>query len=142
MENLSRLSSKPGVQSTLILSKTNGAIIRSTGLLSASFSLPSESPELGSALAGTDGNRPAPLDEKGGYSSQRAEGNLNAEAVAKMVFSFVSAGGDLANCLEEGGDVQLLRLRTRKNEIVIVPGQWRLHLHLVSLHTSNKLIYD
>ena len=142
MENLSRLSSKPGVQSTLILSKTNGAIIRSTGLLSVSFSSSSESPEFGSAPVGTDGNHPALLDEKASYGSQRDEGKVNAEAVAKMVFSFVSAGGDLVNCLEEGGDVQLLRLRTRKNEIVIVPGKWRLHLYLLILDTSTMLIYN
>ena len=103
LEYLSRLSSKPSVQSTLVLSKKSGAIIHSTGLLSASSSSPPEAAELGRSLVGP-------------------EGGLNAEAVARLVFSFVSAGGDLAGCLEEGGDAQLLRLRTRRNEIVIAPG--------------------
>ena len=120
---MSRLSSKPGVQSTLVLSKTDGAIIRSTGLLSLSSSSPLESSELGSPLVGTDVNRSDFLDEKAGFGSQRDEGKLNAGTVARFVFGFVSAGADLAHHVEKGGEAQLLRLRTRKNEIVIVPGQ-------------------
>ena len=45
------------------------------------------------------------------------------EDIARMVFSFVSAAGTLIEELESEDDLKLLRLRTRKNEIVIVPGQ-------------------
>ena len=40
-----------------------------------------------------------------------------------MVFSFVSAAGGLVDGLDDGDDIKLLRLRTRKSEMVIVPGQ-------------------
>ena len=45
------------------------------------------------------------------------------EDIAKMVFSFVSAAGALVEDMDSEDDLKLLRLRTRKNEIVIVPGQ-------------------
>ncbi len=48
----------------------------------------------------------------------------NAEEVARMVFSFVSGARDFAEGMDDGDEVKLLRLRTRKNEIVIVPGQY------------------
>ena len=45
-----------------------------------------------------------------------------AEDVAKMVYSFVSAAGGLVEGLNKGDEVKLLRLRTKRNELVIVPG--------------------
>jgi hypothetical protein len=47
----------------------------------------------------------------------------SAEAIARVVFAFVVAAGKLAHGVEDSNEVQLLRLRTRKNEIVIVPGK-------------------
>ena len=47
----------------------------------------------------------------------------NIEDVARMVFSFMLAAGDLVGEMDPDDDLKLLRLRTRKNEIVIVPGQ-------------------
>lgn len=44
------------------------------------------------------------------------------EDVARMVFSFVSAAGTLAEEMDPEDDLKLLRLRTRKTEFVIVPG--------------------
>ena len=63
----------------------------------------------------TDGNQD-------GYRDEQEKKQKTAEEVAKMAFSFVNAAGSLANGLEEGDDVQLLRLRTKKHELVIVPG--------------------
>ncbi|MCJ1258146.1 hypothetical protein MMC24_005977 [Lignoscripta atroalba] len=128
LENLSRLASKPGVQSTLILSKLDGAIIRSTGLLSDKSSSESPTPDsrspgLSNGLA--DGNSPG-LDHVNGeaeYGKERNESAKSAEDVARMVFSFVSAAGGLVDGLDDGDDIKLLRLRTRKSEMVIVPGQ-------------------
>ena len=50
-------------------------------------------------------------------------GNNTAEEVAKMVFSFVSSARLFAEGMDTADDVKLLRMRTRKNEIVIVPGK-------------------
>lgn len=46
-----------------------------------------------------------------------------AEDVAKMVFSFVSSAGGFVQGMDKGDELKLLRIRTRKSEIVIVPGR-------------------
>lgn len=46
----------------------------------------------------------------------------SAENVARMVFSFVSSAKAFTEGMDESDEVKLLRLRTRRNEIVIVPG--------------------
>lgn len=59
------------------------------------------------------------------YETEPAESatQTNVEDVARMVFSFVSAAGALVEDMDSEDDLKLLRLRTRKNEIIIVPGQ-------------------
>jgi len=102
---LARLSQRPGVQSTLILSRSTGAIVRSTGLLTAE----DISEEGDSAPNGTDIEGPK-------------KGTRNADAVARLVWNFVKSAGQTTEELNgEGDEVKLLRLRTRKNELVIVP---------------------
>jgi hypothetical protein len=39
-----------------------------------------------------------------------------------MVWSFLTAAGTLVDELDKEDEVKLLRLRTKKNELVIVPG--------------------
>ncbi|CAF9931009.1 MAG: hypothetical protein GOMPHAMPRED_005792 [Gomphillus americanus] len=114
LEHLTRIATKPGVRSTLILSKTDGAIIQSTGLISASQK---ESSETGQE----------------GY--QNAENQKSAEEVAKMAYDFVRHASSFAIGMQDEDDVQLLRLRTRKNEIVIVPDAKYL---LVVIHDAPK----
>ena len=133
MEHLSRLASKPGVQATLILSKTDGAIIRSTGLATSMSTPRSDTPQPGNATSGIDGSHPVLFNGKAGYGSQGDDEKYNAEEVAKMAFSLVSAAAVLAKGLEEGDEAQLLRLRTRKYEIVIVPGKHATLKHVPTL---------
>jgi len=45
----------------------------------------------------------------------------SAEDVARLVFSFVESAGTLVNGLDNEEEVRLLRVRTKKNELVIVP---------------------
>lgn len=40
-----------------------------------------------------------------------------------MVFAFLAASKAFTEGMDKSDEVKLLRLRTRKNEIVIVPGQ-------------------
>ena len=47
----------------------------------------------------------------------------NAEDIASMVWSFITAAGSLVEGLDKEDEVKLLRLRTKKNELVIVPGK-------------------
>lgn len=52
-----------------------------------------------------------------------------AEDVARMVFTFVAASKAFTEGMDKSDDVKLLRLRTRKNEIVIVPGRSKESQH-------------
>lgn len=47
----------------------------------------------------------------------------SAEHIARIVVKVLSAGNELADGMEAGDDTKLLRIWTRKNEIVIFPGQ-------------------
>lgn len=142
MDNLSRLAAKPGVQSTLILSKTDGSIIRTGGLLAGSSppvllssSRPASSSSGGAAAAATTttiaGNNAAASGHADGTHAEayyEVDANENssekqAEDVAKMVFSFVSGAGGFVQGMDKGDELKLLRIRTRKSEIVIVPGR-------------------
>ncbi|KAF2753401.1 hypothetical protein EJ05DRAFT_213651 [Pseudovirgaria hyperparasitica] len=108
---LTRLSQKPGVQSTLILSRENGAIVRTSGLISSSTS------------ANGNNTLPAPSDSAVDlYSNGKPEGGIqSAEDVARLVWSFVGSASTLASGLDKDDEVKLLRVRTKKNELVIVP---------------------
>ncbi|MCJ1467220.1 hypothetical protein MMC07_005843 [Pseudocyphellaria aurata] len=133
LDSLARLAAKPGVRSTLILSKLDGSIIRSSGLL-ASSPPPASSALAGSSPAAGGGSRNADTSEGGkigAYYEVESNENSNekrAEDVAKMVFSFVSGAGGLVQEMDQEDELKLLRIRTRKSEIVIVPGQ---SLHLI-----------
>lgn len=138
MENLSRLSAKPGVQSTLILSKTDGSIIRTSGLLAdPSYPPGSSSSRPASSSSGGEAAAAATTDTASGHAdgthaeayyevidaNDENSNEKRAEDVAKMVFSFVSNAGGFVQGMDEGDELKLLRIRTRKSEIVIVPGK-------------------
>lgn len=134
MDNLSRLAAKPGVQSTLILSKTDGSIIRTSGLLAD----PSSPPGLSSPRpASSSGGPAATTDTASGHAdgthaeayyevidaNDESSSEKRAEDVANMVFSFVSSAGGFVQGMDKGDELKLLRIRTRRSEIVIVPGR-------------------
>lgn len=109
---LARLSQRPGVQSTLILSRDTGAIVRASGLIS-----PEEIVEDGTAptnatyVNGTDGD-------------VKKKGTRKAEEVAQLVYNFVKSAGSMIEELNgENDEAKLLRVRTKKNELVVVPGR-------------------
>lgn len=105
---LARLSSRPGVQSTLILSRDTGAIVRSTGLITAE-DISEEGESVPNGIGGTD-------------TEGKKKGTRNADAVARLVWNFVKSAGEMTEELNgESDEVKLLRLRTRKNELVVVP---------------------
>ncbi|KAK7189261.1 hypothetical protein DPSP01_003385 [Paraphaeosphaeria sporulosa] len=111
LAHLTRISQKPGVQSTLILSRENGAIVRTSGLISNSTSA-----NPNSALPASNDATPD------NYTNGKKEGGIqNAEDVASKVWSFLTAAGALVDGLYEEDEVKLLRLRTKKNELVIIP---------------------
>src|ERR1700761_5542624 len=110
---LARLSQRPGVQSTLILSRDTGVIVRSSGLVT-----PEEIGEDGTPAAPTNGTYVNGTD-----GEVKKKGTRNAEEVARLVYTFVRSAGSMIEELNgEVDEAKLLRVRTKKNEIVIVPG--------------------
>ncbi|KAF2458347.1 hypothetical protein BDY21DRAFT_411918, partial [Lineolata rhizophorae] len=199
---LERLSARPGVQGTLVLSRDTGAIVRESGFVVQGAPLrgaepvgaaapaaaaaplddgavagragpaglpgPAGPPERAApAPAGAPGSparrhddaRPAPgappqspaalaraaaaaasaAGADGGPAAGAAfgartaagqdgagasgRGQARSEVVARAVFAFVSAAGDMGEVLDPGDDLKLLRLRMKRNELVIVPDQ-------------------
>ena len=125
---MARLAAKPGVRSTLILSKIDGSVIRSTGLLAeptASSTSP-DNPPLGNTSLNGDGDRRTDTisNEDSGQGDPDNATVKGAESVARMVLSLVSGVQDCVEGMDPTDDMRLLRLRTRKSEIVIVPGQY------------------
>ena len=124
LENLSRLASKPGVQSTLILSRSDGSIIRSTGVLAATSSS-SQDLSVGNGIndngsaESVDAKRSG-IDYPGSMEDDKKRNS--AEDIARMVFAFAAEAKAFTEVMDKSDEVKLLRLRTRKNEIVIVPG--------------------
>ena len=115
--HLSRLSQKQGVQSTLILSRATGAIVQSSGLESRDQAA-NPDVALPSSRAYTNGHVDSGSDGmRGGLQS--------VEDVAELVFNFVKAAGSMVQDLNgtQDDELKLLRLRTKKNELVIVPGR-------------------
>lgn len=130
LENLSHLASKPGVQSTLVLSKTDGSIIRSTGLLaSPAEKTQSEASNIGNGVGEGNSITSTTTLNNGGHFYEHGvdeNGNKTAEHVARLVFAFLSAADKFAEGMEKEDDTKLLRMRTKKNEIVIVPGEFAI----------------
>lgn len=110
--NFARLSQKPGVKSTLVLSRQTGAIVRSSGLVSRNDSTNPES-----ALPASNG-------QANGLNGDQDAGLQSAEDVARIVWNFAKAAGDMLQELNGpiDDDMKLLRIRTKKTELVIVPG--------------------
>lgn len=115
LDNLARLASRPGVQSTLILSRIDGSIIHKAGLLAqSSTSRDTADPDRDVNLSV---NKEDSTLEVNGVTSDKG-----AESMAHKVFTFMSQAQGFAEGVDSADEVKLLRLRTRKNEVVIVPG--------------------
>lgn len=114
---LARLSQRPGVQSTLIIARDTGAIVRSSGLITAE-----ELEQEGTAAPTTNGVMPNGTANGIDGEGKQKRGTRNAEEVARLVWSFVKSVGAMVEELNgEHDEAKLLRLRTKKNEIVVVP---------------------
>jgi dynein light chain roadblock-type len=90
--------------------------VRTSGLISKSSSANPNSVPPASSLDTTP---------DGLTNGNRESGIHSAEDVASMVWSFIKAAGSLVEGLDKEDEVKLLRLRTKKNELVIVPGKER-----------------
>ncbi|KAB8072526.1 pyridoxal phosphate-dependent transferase [Aspergillus leporis] len=166
---LSHLTSRPGVQSTFILSRRDGSIIQSTGLLASkpvgissptlSQTGPTTEEQSESTTPPADSSSPPTPSSATTPNRQTSYQPSQAEALAAHIFAFVSSASDLSLSLsrppienthgsktesngaqegfgdgplredgegetsdkEDDDEVKLLRLRTKKHEIVVVP---------------------
>ncbi|KAF9879347.1 hypothetical protein CkaCkLH20_02890 [Colletotrichum karsti] len=109
-----RLSKKPGVKAVVILDRATGAILRTTGQLSFNASaLPSSGSFSGEGAAAEQQQ-----NGEGGEGSEQPQG---LEDFAAKVWNWVNASGTLVLDLDTEDELKLLRLRTKKQELVIVP---------------------
>ncbi|KAG9237049.1 hypothetical protein BJ875DRAFT_184513 [Amylocarpus encephaloides] len=99
-ETIARLSGKPNVKATMVLDRTLNTVLQTNG----SFV----------SFRSVDGPRNALADG----NTVKEEG---VEEFATMISSFVRSAGGLVQDLDTEDDVKLLRLRTKKHELVIVP---------------------
>lgn len=121
------------MQSTLILSRKDGAIVRASGLLVADNTPAAPGNE---TISEQDSNSSVALlndrrrDEDG---ENQNKGTPRTEAdVARAVWKFFGAAGVMVDDMtgqsggkgsEKDDEVRLLRMRLKRSEIVIVPGK-------------------
>ncbi|KAK5663190.1 hypothetical protein OQA88_6607 [Cercophora sp. LCS_1] len=130
-ETLGRLSKKPGVTATIVLDRASGAILKTSGQVSSTRKARSLSSALPSQTTGSFSS-----DAGTGTSSQ----DQGVEELGSMVWNFVATAGSLVQELDTEvntteaphrgkgqqltraqDELKLLRLRTKKQELVIVP---------------------
>ncbi|ETS78483.1 hypothetical protein PFICI_10545 [Pestalotiopsis fici W106-1] len=115
-EALERLSRKPGVKGWLMLDRSSGAILKTNGQISTIR--PAKS-------SNTDTSLPTPTG--GSFSADVAsptEGDNETQAaqeLGSMVWAFLSTAGSLVQEIDTEDELKLLRLRTKKQELVVVP---------------------
>ncbi|KAI1300439.1 hypothetical protein F5Y03DRAFT_397157 [Xylaria venustula] len=117
---LHRLSKKPGVRAWLMLDRSNGAVLKTNGEVATVRPAKSSS---GTNNTGVSPSLPTPT---GGSFSTDVNTNTNneslaAQELASMVWSFLSSAGSLVDEIDGEDELKLLRLRTKKQEFVIVP---------------------
>lgn len=125
------------MQSTLILRRDTGVIIHADGSITAGDEASSLNPNVVTAGSPTEAQsvraNPSSEESAGPDQPQQPAGHANgpvvtrAQQLANMALRFTSVAGDLATTLDREGEekekVGLLRMRTGKSEVIIVPGQ-------------------
>ncbi|KAG6027791.1 hypothetical protein E4U41_000836 [Claviceps citrina] len=107
-EKLGRLATKPGVRASIILDRASGAILKTSGELSA----------LRTAKA-RDAATVAPFSNEA--PAAEASESQGVEDFAAMIWNYVNTSSLLVQEVDKEDALRLLRLRTKKQEIVIVP---------------------
>jgi dynein light chain roadblock-type len=119
-----RMTQRQGIISGLILDRNTGAILRSSGLLSKDNQQTSASLSASQSGSNAVQNGDSSTNLGGGVEKGRL-----ADDYAAMVFSFVKSAEGLVKGLDEDDEARLLRLRTKKHELVIYPGEFLHETH-------------
>lgn len=123
-ETLGRLSKKPGVRAAIALDRASGAILKTSGQISAIGTSKTPVSSLAGQAIASFSNDP--------NAAQNAEFQ-GAEELAGLVWNFVNTAGNLVQELDTEDELKLLRLRTRRQELVIVPDAKYL---LIAVHDT------
>ncbi|KAH7157449.1 hypothetical protein B0J13DRAFT_617543 [Dactylonectria estremocensis] len=108
-EKLGRLSKKPGVKASIVLDRATGAILKTSGQVDALQTTKSRTTSTATSFSNETAVAPEEGETRG------------VEQFAAMVWNFVNNSGSFVQELDTEDEVKLLRLRTRKQELVIVP---------------------
>ncbi|KAK6839689.1 dynein light chain-related protein [Apiospora arundinis] len=123
---LHRLSKKPGVKAWIMLDRTSGAVIKTNGQIAAIR--PARS---ANSTTNPTTSLPTPT---GGSSPPKSHNETQAaQELGSMVWGFLSTAGSLVQEMDTEDELKLLRLRTKKQELVIVP---ELKYILVVIHDT------
>lgn len=150
---LKTFTSRSNVKSVIILSRTDGSIIHATGLpqLRGDTSSRSRAYNITQSNDGSVPSFSSALEvsKDDDEAESQKEETSHAQRLASTIYEFVGASSKLAACVQEASilpdatgsdahrsgaegnensagtenDVQLLRMRTRKQEIIIYPDQ-------------------
>ncbi|KAH8597952.1 hypothetical protein B0O99DRAFT_507754, partial [Bisporella sp. PMI_857] len=115
-ETISRLSTKDGVKCTILLSASTGSVIQNTGTIS----LPSRAANGASSSSSASSSIQTSLSTSTSAAPEDSPRDEMME-LAKMVYQFVKTAGALVENLDPQDQTKLLRLRTKRFELVIVP---------------------
>ncbi|CAK7206667.1 hypothetical protein SEUCBS139899_009471 [Sporothrix eucalyptigena] len=138
-ETLGRLAKKAGVKATILLDRATGSILKMEGQISSIRTA------IGSNSSGNNGSNGAAKDSNGstmvdsgtsmaggfaddamlsgagGDDNEPVDQTKGARELAGLVWNYVKASGDLVEAIDTEDELKLLRLRTKKQELVIVP---------------------
>jgi hypothetical protein len=117
---LSRMSAKQGVQSTLVLTRDTGAVVRSQGILAPDRTTPQQE---GEQQQQQQQQQPEASSSSAALATAEGEATRDGEEIARHVWRFVRASGELVQSMDAEDELRLLRIRTRRNELVIVPSE-------------------
>jgi len=119
-ETMARLSSKSGVTATIAIERTTSTVLQSTGTLGNMFA---SSASASIVAPGQTAPATSPSTERDGpvLGTSDSGEEQSFKDFAKMVWNYVNATGQLVHDMDAEDDLKLLRLRTRKHELVIVP---------------------
>ncbi|KAH8684295.1 hypothetical protein BGZ60DRAFT_163323 [Tricladium varicosporioides] len=104
-DTIARLAGKAGVKATMVLDRSLNTVLQTSGSFSSFRSTDTSRTSLPSSSTATD-------------NAAKEEG---VDEFAQMIWNFVNTAGGLVHDLDSEDDMKLLRLRTKKNELVIVP---------------------
>ncbi|KAK4187316.1 hypothetical protein QBC35DRAFT_385090 [Podospora australis] len=113
-DQLSRIAQKKGVKAAFAIDKATGALLKSSGQLSLVRSTHS------------NGAASLPSQTVGSFTSETVtqatpSPDQTADELSALVWNYVTATDSFVGELDSEDEVKLLRLRTKHQELVIVP---------------------